>query len=536
MTARGAVRPRLALDRFDVAALVALALLSVAVLAGLLLRVWSRGGVISGADGMLVADQMQYLDWLRQAGHHLAVGNDFDLEPGTRRFVHPGVVVSGLLHRAGLGVAASYLVWKPVAVAALFAGSLLYVRRFVARVADRRIALVLALFGASPVAALVSWANWSNGFNFDFLARELWLGNYLWGYFFTAIAVGLVPLALLAYERGRAGGGRGMLAWAAAAGLLASWLQPWQGVELAVIVVTAEAIQTWRDRRPAALAVNDLLGVVAATAAPLGYYLWLSRSDFSWKLADRVNDFPRWPWWVTVLGLLPLALPALLAYRRWPRDFGATALRLWPLAALAVFYQPAGTFPFHAFQGMTLPLSVLAVLGVRAHLGGERPRRGVTAALVAAGALLVVPGTVHLAGEMRDAVHAGRQAHYLTVGERDALRYLEGLREPGGVLAPLYSGVVVPAYTGRETWVGPGSWTPAFRLRRDYSEKLFAGQLNARDAQSIVAISRARFVFSDCHGRANIERVVARFTDPPRRFGCATVWRVRLPNERRPPA
>jgi MFS family permease len=345
-----------------------------------------------------------------------------------------------------------------------------------------------------------------------------------------------VPLGLLAYERGRGGGGRGMLAWAAAAGLFASWLQPWQGVELAAIVLVAEAIQTRRERRPAGLAANDLLGVLAATAAPLVYYLWLSHSDPSWKLANRVNDFGRWPWWVTVLGLLPLALPALLAYRRRPRDFGETALRLWPLAALAVFYQPAGTFPFHAFQGLTLPLSVLAVLGVRAHLRRERPRRAASIAVLAAVALLIVPGTIHLAKDMRDAVHSGRQAHYLTTGERDALRYLDGVHESGGVLAPLYSGVAVPAYTGRETWVGPGSWTPSAGLRREYAERLFAGRLSPADAQSIVAISRARFLLSDCHTRADIARVVARFTDPPRRFGCATVWRVRLPNERRPPA
>jgi hypothetical protein len=31
---------------------------------------------------------------------------------------------------------------------------------------------------------------------------------------------------------------------------------------------------------------------------------------------------------------------------------------------------------------------------------------------------------------------------------------------------------------------------------------------------------------SDCHGRADIEPLVRGFTDPPRRLGCATVYRV----------
>jgi hypothetical protein len=34
-------------------------------------------------------------------------------------------------------------------------------------------------------------------------------------------------------------------------------------------------------------------------------------------------------------------------------------------------------------------------------------------------------------------------------------------------------------------------------------------------------------VLSDCHGRADIAGLLARFTGPPRRFGCATVWEVR---------
>ena len=85
----------------------------------------------------------------------------------------------------------------------------------------------------------------------------------------------------------------------------------------------------------------------------------------------------------------------------------------------------------------------------------------------------------------------------------------------------------MPAYTGRQTWVGAGSWTPHFEARRIAAEKLFSGKLPPAQARSLVRGSGARFLFSDCHGRADIARVVASFTDPPRRFGCAAVYRVR---------
>jgi hypothetical protein len=75
--------------------------------------------------------------------------------------------------------------------------------------------------------------------------------------------------------------------------------------------------------------------------------------------------------------------------------------------------------------------------------------------------------------------------------------------------------------------VGAGSWTPDFESRRVLAEELFAGKLSPVAAQRVVRESGARFLYSDCHGRADIARIVSGFTDGPRRFGCATVYRVR---------
>jgi hypothetical protein len=507
------------LDAVEAVALAMLAAVAFAVLAGLILRVWLRGGVVTGADGFLVADPLQYLDWSRQTGEHGLIENRHDLADGPRSFLHPGLLISGLLYRLGAGPALAYLAWKPVAVAVLFAGALAWARRVAPRTDDRRLALVLALFACSPVAAVVAWAgigDEGDKLTMDFVTGELWPGSYLWGYSFTAIAVGLVPLALLAYERRRLG-------WAAAAGLLCAWLQPWQGVTLALVLVAAEAVAL-RRRRPPLAAARDLLVPLLAIAAPLGYYLLLSLFDPSWEVAGRVNDLPRWPWWALVLGPLPLALPAAFAYRLPAPSFADVALRAWPLAGLAVYLQPFGTFPFHALQGLSLPLAGLAVLALRSRLG-TRPLRLLPAA--AAVLLLCALGTAYRAAELADAVRLARQPFLLEPGERDALRYLDALPDPGGVLAPVYTGIVVPAYTGRETWVGAGSWTPDQPRRAEQAEALFDGRLDAAAAAALVRRSRARFLLSDCHGRADIAGAVAGFAEPPRRFGCATVWRMR---------
>ena len=519
---------RLGLDRVEAAILAGLFALSMAILAGLVVRTLTKGGVITGSDGFLVVDQMQYLGWLRQAGEHGLIENLYDLEPGDRTFLHPGLLVSGVAHRLGAGLVVSYAIWKPIAVAALFAGVLLFTRRFLERRDDRRLALVLALFTASPVAALVGWSGVATGFNryqLDFLGNEMWSGTWLWGYMYTAVAVAMIPLALLAYERARGGGSSRMLAAAAGAGAICSWFQPWQGATLLLVLVAAEGLAARREGRSPLAAARALAVPVAATLAPLAYYFVLSKVDPAWELAGTANDdFPRWPWWLLLGALAPFA-PAVLAYRLPAPTFGDVALRAWPFAALAVYFQPGGTFPFHSFQGLAIPLVILAVLGLRATLLRERPLPVVPAVVVAA--LFVLPGTAYNADHMLDAINKGFQAHFMEPGEHDALRHLDEEPEPGGVLAPAYLGTAIPAYAGREIWVGAGSWSPDFGTRNQQANDMFDGKLSAAQSEALVRRSGARFLFSDCHGRPDLTARFAAFTERPRRFGCATVWRVR---------
>ena len=168
---------------------------------------------------------------------------------------------------------------------------------------------------------------------------------------------------------------------------------------------------------------------------------------------------------------------------------------------------PVGTFPYHAFQGLTLPLVVLGVLAWRQHL---RNRALPLWPALAVAFLLIVPGTAYRVDNIRKAVAVGRQPHFLTDGEHDALTALSRDKRPGGVLTPVYMGLLVPAYTGRETWVGAGSWSPDFNARQQDTENLFDGRLSPAQAQALVQRSGARFLLSDCHGRADITRTVAR--------------------------
>lgn len=525
------VRARIGLDLLELAMLLALAALSMVPLTALLLK----GRPLSGADGFLATDQLQYLAWIREASHHVLIGNPWDLAPGHRVFLHPIMLVSAGLHVVlGISIPLSYLAWKPVAVGVTFVGALFYVRRLLPTRGARHAGLALALFAVAPAAAFVAFTGVGGKprqYTFDFISGEMWTGQYLWGYLPTAIAVFTLPLVLLGLERWRTERRTKLLVWSTAGAVLVAWLQPWQGGELLLIVWGVELLR-WRRRVDPVRPSGWILGTTTlAVGVPGLYYLILSHVDPGWELAGKSNqagaqDLWAWPWWAIVLVLLPLALPAAFAYRRGSaRDWQSMAVRLWPAAVLLVYLQPFGTFPYHSFQGLQLPLAILAVLGVRS----VWPRISwpwVVAILV----VMVVPGTIHKATVFENSVKSGGDPYYVFPGEVALLKHLEHDPRAGGVLGPTYAELLIPARTGREAYVGPFSWTPDWQYRAEHANDLFEGRLTGAAARRFVIQSRARWLFADCRPldlpalEKSIAPLLAR---PPQHFGCATLYELK---------
>jgi hypothetical protein len=505
------------LDRVELGALIALAGLSAVVLAALL----TKGRALTGADGLLASDQLQYFTWIRQASEHGLIGNEYDMAPDNRVFLHPGFLISGALHAAtGITVPLSYLLWKPVAVGVTFAGALLYVRRLLPPGGQRHAALILVLFAVMPASWLVAWSDWGGNprqYTFDFISGEMWTGQFLWGYLMTAIAVFLMPLVLLATERRR-------LAWATAGALVICWLQPWQGATLALIVVAAELL---RRRRTGERPSSALFVVPTAVAIPAVYYFVLSRTDDAWRLAGESNAAGSqaswsWPWWAIALTVLPLAVPAALAYRLPADGWQEVAVRAWPFAALAVYLAPVGTFPYHAFQGLAIPLSILAVQGV-ASRWRLRP-----ALVVACLALMTLPGIAHKFSVAVNSVQAAGDPYFVFEGEQRALDALERDPRPGGVLAPAYGGHMLPYRTGREVHVGALSWTPDWDARVRETRALFEGDMRPAEAQELARRSGAKFAFADCRpGLNDLAPLLGSLVERVDRYGCATVYVLR---------
>ena len=520
----------LGLDWFEWVCLAVLAGLSMVVLAPLLLK----GRMLSGADGLFPPDQLQYLTWIREAGDHWLIGNRFDLRTDTRVFLHPGFLISGLVHRwFGVSLAVSFIaIWKPLAVAVAFIGCLAYTRRLLPQRWPARTGLAMALFLVMPWSGLAKTTGWGGPpgqYQLDFISGELWTVQTLLGYMMTAVAVFAVPLVLLGLEKARSGGRKWLLFACSLGGAWVMWLQPWQGGELILIVVLVEL---WRKIRSEEELAWRFIPVLAATAVPAVYYAWIGATDPAWKLASVANKAgaqPLWNWplWMVILTIGPLLIPAALGLRAKAEDWQEVAVRVWPIAVLIVFFLPIGTFPYHSVQGLTLPLSILAVQGFTVNRPAWVPRPHAFW-VVPLLALAIIPGTAHKVRLVRNNIHNVAYPYYIFPGEEAALRWLEQDPRTGGVLASSYGGLLVPPYSGRETYIGPFSWTPSYELRAHVTGAFFNDELKPSAAQRFVKSTGARFVLQECQGRvqppASLLREIGPLVLQIKNFGCARVY------------
>jgi hypothetical protein len=506
------VRARARVDRYDLFLLAALAAVSVWVVVVDLRLAAAHGLVWTGIDGEYPVDQMQYLAWVQDASRHLLVSDLFVMRPTPHDYLNPLVAVSGGLTAAGVAPWLALLLWKPVAVGGIFFAVRAYARRLLPTRGQQCAAMALALFGAS-------WGT---------LGDE-WIPFMSWGYVFGLVAVAAGVAALVSYERAYRQQRFALLP--AAFALLASWLHPWQGGQLILVLVGGELLAPRSmlgrsTKRPLRLPAVTL----AAAALPLLYYALLQRADPAWRFAASVTPHRQWPLPDVLLPLAPMLVAALPAYRRAPNSFLGVATRLWPLAALAVWalsMAGLGAGALHAVTGITIPLAVLAVEGVEG-LGFRRlvGYRWIGALAVLA---LTVPATIGMMEPTSGFVTPARHSQNLiTPREEQAFKYLASDPQPGGVLSSYALGDAVPGETGRRTYAADARWSgPGYRLHETMTWEVLHGWIRGRRARAFVLSTGARFVLADCGARANLKRTLAPTVVTVHRFGCVRLYEIR---------
>jgi hypothetical protein len=395
------------------------------------------------------------------------------------------------------------------------------------------------VFYFSPLVPLLAWTGAVSGFRrfeLDFPAGESMPAWQLWGYPHAAICTGLMAaalggaaaIALRARGAPTTAGWRKQLVWVSAAGLIIGWLHPWQGAELIAVLVV---LVLYERSRPLARA---LAVPTIATALPIVYEAVLVRVDRAWRLDSMQNTAGHVPIWMLLLVLLPLATAAAAGLRAVPAGPLRVVAGAWPVAALAVYFGTS-EFPYHALQGISIPLAVLAVAGwqrlrVPSGRGFALPTRsGLAVRWLGTGlaALSVAAGAAYEAVTLHDSTRSGVAPYWLTPGERDALSYLDRAPQRGGVFSDYYLGMAVPAFTGRRTWLGEWTWTPHFARRQALADAVAQARMPAGAARALVAGTGARFALIDCDPGGQVRQLLGSVVIAERRFGCTRVYLLR---------
>ncbi len=503
-------RTRVRRDPLELALLGLFVAISVFILATDLITAATHNVDWTGTDGLFAPDQMQYLAWVRDASQHFLASNLFVLQATPHDYVQPVITISGGIAALGVAPWLALLLWKPVAVLGGVFAVRAYVRRMVQERYARLAALALALFFGSV---------WILG--------DAWLPFWSWGYPMGLMSIAAILAALLLYARARA---EGRVSWVAAVlGLLATWMHPWQGELLVLMILGAEAWQ-WRSTFAQPDWRRRLVGpaiTVVATALPLGYYAALDRTDISWQLA-RAGHEPHHPLLMVLLSLAPLIICALPAYRQRPNDFLGAATRVWPLAALVVYGVSTtafGSVPLHAFVGITIPLGVLAVQSVQL-VGVHRFRRRTLALALA---LATIPASVYMLGlAYNAATNVHNEINLINPDIERAYAYLRHDPQQGGVLADFEYGTTLPASTGRHTYLGNCLWSvPHCHLRAINTWRMFQWPEDPRIVRAFVLSTGVPFVLQGCNGHAgDMVTKLAPITRSLHTWGCVRLFTV----------
>ena len=500
--------------------------------------------VWSGSIGW-IQDSQQYLAWIADSAHHLLVGNLYSLAEPNRVYLNPGILISGLLHRAGLTAAVAYAVWIPIGLISICLGAVLYVRNRIASPAQRVVALTLGLLYAFPLYLIFSELPRGGlaGFGLAAVSEESRTLSALWGYQYSAVPIGLVCFAMLAYARASRAGRRFSPAVALLT-LAACWLQPWQGIIIAAAAIGSELVIRTAivptELRKSLRSNGWQLAATTALAAllPVIYYWALGRFDLSFATTDTNQEFSSLSqsWWILLLIAAPLLLPAVAAVRL-PRDaeIGDVLLRAWPISAIgfALLLSVTGiaSEPAHAYRGIAIPLAILAVIGA-SRLVQNRPKP--LAAILAAVSIILLCGLGSFHALQTQVTNIDHKPNgdgaFVQPNEQQALDWIASQDRRIGVLASNRIAPIVPGATAHQVWSGNWTWTPNYAARFAAVGLVTSGApccqvgLLSMPSPRFAQATGAGLLLIDCDVNATeVLKELAPAISRTQRFGCAAV-------------
>jgi len=375
---------------------------------------------------------------------------------------------------------------------ALMAGAWLFICHFIQDRAARVFALFFLAFGLG--LGLVIWAlghpvvfgNQTEGLDLRMpelsaFYSVLALPHFAWSGVFAAFGVALTLKAIQ----------RGSLTLGLLAGL--AWLgQASIHPQMPILMGGATALALFlRPARPRGWAAAALAFAIPAPYVLYSYLAFVGNPQVErWTFHSKNAVAPE-----TISLLMALAPQLLLALAGLPGAFRRRSredlfLLAWLVLLAAILYlpNPAGDLRRRFFDGLYLPLAVLAAHGmydaILPRLRSLRARRLIPFSYVAFAAI----GSVFLV--LAPLAVAGQSQYTVTTAEYDGLNWL-GSQPSGRVLAMPGVGLYIPAYSSDTVYVGHYDETFDYTNKTQTALRVLTGQ---SDIEQFVRENQIRYV------------------------------------------
>ena len=429
-----------------------------------------------------VPDHAQYWSWVTASREGLFISNTMTPEPNPPIFMNPMMWVLARLQTAfGLSFPVLFQVWRLMAIAALIAALVAFLRAMVPDRNQRRTALWLALFASGFGWVLVAWKVIRRlpdvPFPVDLYTVE---PNTFWGllaYPYLPLAQALLLTSVLCVWRAYRRPGPLSFLTAGAASLALALVHAYDLLVLYAVIAAFGCAVILRDRRlPLPLVGAGL--AVAIFSAPIAFYFrGLTSHDPLWRsiLTQYANAgvwTPRHVHLVILMGL-PLVLAALAIVRRGPRPDQELLLSAWAVAGLGLIYIPA-EFQIKMLGGWQFPIAILAAKTWHDRVSPPLAARlaNWTAPGTAAAAarlllvLLVIPTNLYLYAWRFVELRRQAPPYFLERDEVAALDWLaRNATQDDVVLAPEELGRFVPNYGGTRAYLAHWAMTNRYHER-----------------------------------------------------------------------
>lgn len=433
---------------------------------------------------------------------------------------HPPVLFFGFYLLLGrlVGAAhgtlvAAFHAARVVGGVALLLVSYRFVAEFLARVSQRRLALVLVALGGGLgwLLTLLLPEALFGSLPIDFISPEAYSFLVLFGLPHLAFARCFFLLGLLAYLRQR--GWLAGLAWLAM-GLLQPLYVPVAWLILAADLALALVAGTPRPYAIVGVAHSPVhpltvsgelrqrlvnMAIAGLLSSPmLLYTILVFTTDPVLAQWNAQNQLPSPPPLHYVIGyaawLVPAALGARVLWRKNRRlaQFAAG----WLLLAPVLLYLPIPT-QRRLIEGLLLPLAALAVLGLTESLGRWRGWA------VAGVLVLVMPTTLLLWAGALVAASEPAEPIFLPADQVTVFEWLAREAAPGEVALAAYdTGNALPAYTPLAAYIGHGPETIRLEDKRPRVARFYAADTSDAERRALLAEGRISYVLFGPRERA----------------------------------